>query len=219
MKLRKILNSLLVLGFLLAMLGVAQRVIERADQGIVQQATVNTRSAGTESITTFHFGNGTLTGRVSALDIGADAEARDSLQARFKAALINGLQQPVKIQDVQAVTRGGRSLRQFDFSFEKAELAPGQNYTFAGAGSADAEFFNGIVRKFDMALQVKTDIGELELPLITYTLEVEPALAAGLLKTNRVSLDEAQGIIHFLNCEQASAGQVCEPVLEQMGAP
>jgi hypothetical protein len=217
MRLWKILNSLFVLGFLLALLGVALHVIEKADRGIVPQAAVNTRATGTETITTYGFGNGTLTGHVSALGIGADTSARDSLQARFKAVLNNGLRQPLQIRDMRAVTRGGRHLRQFDFSFEKTELAPGHDYSFAGTAAADVEFFNEIVRKFDLALRVQTDIGELELPFMTYTLEVEAALATGLIKTNRVSLGEAQGIIHFLNCKQASVMEVCEPMLKQMG--
>ncbi|HEX5057536.1 MAG TPA: hypothetical protein VFX02_13700 [Gammaproteobacteria bacterium] len=216
MKIRKILNSLLVFGFVLAVLVVARLVIERADQGVLRQARMNTHSTGTESITTYGMEDGALSGRVSALGIGADPAARNVLQARFKAVLNNGLRRPVQIRGMRAVTRGGKSLRQFDFSFEKAVLAPGQDYAFSGAGAADAEFFNEIVRNYDMALRVQTDIGELELPLFIYTLEVETALAAGLLKTNQVSLGEAQGIIHFLNCEQASADRVCEPALKQM---
>jgi hypothetical protein len=219
MKIRKTLGSLLVLGFMLGMFGLARLAVKDADQGIAQQAAVNTQSTGTESITAYVFENGTLTGRVSALGIGADPAVHDSLQARFKAVLNNGLRRPVKIKGIQAVTRDGKSLRQFDFSFEKVELAPGQDYAFSGAGAAGAEFFKEIVRKYDMALRVQTDIGELELPLFIYTLEVEAALAAGLLKTNLVSLGEARGVIHFLNCQQVSADQVCEPMLQQMGAP
>lgn len=219
-RLRKAAYSLLVIVFMLAVFRLGYMIVERSDQRLAQHAQPATEPAGTESITTYRFDNGTLAGRLSALGVGApEGDARDGLRASFTGTLANRLDRAVKIRGMQAIARGdGRSLDEFRFTFKKAKVDAGQDYVFSGETPVSPEFFNRIIRRYDMALRIATDMGALELPFQAYTLEVEPALAAGLLKTNRVRFGEAEGIISFLNCEQVSAHEVCEPMLEQMTA-
>lgn len=218
-RIRKTAYTLLVIVFMLAIFRLGYLLVERSDERIAEPASLTTESTGTESITTFRFEDGTLTGRLSALSVGAaeDGARGKALTARFDGALVNRLGRAIRIRDVQAVTRdGARNLDEFRISFEKARVDAGANYVFSGAAPVSAEFFNGVVRRYDMTLRIATDIGALEMPLQVYTLEVESALAAGLLKTNQVRFGDAVGIINFLNCEQVSAHEVCEPMLEQM---
>lgn len=220
MKVRKTVNSILVLGVVAAVLALAAGLIRKSDERVAEHGGMNTASTATESLTTFSFPEGSVIGRVGALGVGADAAKPNGLEGRIDGALTNRLNHPLRIRDVEAVTRGtGESLRQFRFSFEKATLEPGQRAVFAGAVAVSAEFFNQRIRGYDVMLRVVTDIGAFELPLENYTLEVEPAIAAGLLRTNHVRFGEAEGMIHFLSCDQASAREVCEPMLEQMGLP
>lgn len=214
-RLRKAAYTLLVVAFMLAVFRLGYLIVERSDERIAEHAHLATESAGTESITTYGFDDGALTGRLSALGVAA---AGNGLRASFDGTLANRLERPIRIRGMQAVTRDGRSLDEFRFSFEKARVDAGHDYVFSGHAAVSPEFFNRIIRPYDVALRIATDIGALELPFQVYTLEVEPALAAGLLKTNRVRFGEAEGIISFLNCEQVSAHEVCEPMLEQMTA-
>lgn len=216
MKVRKVFNSILVLAFMAAVFALAAGLIRNSDERMLEQAAATVESTGTETVTTYSFEGGSLVGQVSALAVGG---AEPGLQGRFDAALGNGLKREIKLRGVEAVTRGTRkSLKEFQFSFKKTTLAPGQRYAFGGTVPVSTEFFKKAIRKYDVALRVVTDVGVLELPLGIYTLEVEPALKTGLLQTNQVVVGDSQGIINFLNCEQASAEEVCEPMLEQMGA-
>lgn len=220
MKARKIVNSVLVLAFIATVLGAGAVLVRKADQRMAEYIRLITHSTGTESVTTYSFDDGELIGRVSALGVGADDGAQHRLQGSFKASLVNRRSRPLRIRGMQAVTRGtGEALSEFRFSFEKTQVPAGQQYMFAGAVPVSSEFFNRIIRKYDVALRVTTDIGAILLPVEIYTLEVEPALAAGLLSTNQVSFGEAEGIINFLTCEQSSPEQLCEQVLKRMGAP
>lgn len=219
MKTWKILNSILVFAFVLAVLWLGSILIRTADERTAEYTGLSTESTGTESVTTYRFDDGVLIGRVSPLSVGADDDAGNSLEGRFSALLVNQWDRSIKVRGMKAISRGtGETLRKFDFSFEKATVAPGQQYTFSGAVPVSPEFFNTKVRKYDVALRIATSEGALDLPLEIYTLEVEPAMAAGVLKTNHVSFGEAEGTINFMNCEQASPEQFCEEMLERMGA-
>jgi hypothetical protein len=216
----KILNSLLVLAVVAALLLLANSIINTADRRIMESAKVTTESTGTETLTAYNFEHGVLYGRLGALNVTADTELEGRLAGAFNAELMNRWNRALKIRDMQAVTRGsGKTLREFDFSFERTTVGPGQDYAFSGSVRVAPELFNEVVRKYDMALRVVTDGGSIELPFTVYTLDVAAALAAGLITTNQVSFGDSVGMIDFLNCEQNSAEDVCEQVLEQMGAP
>jgi hypothetical protein len=217
---RKGVYTLLIIVFMLAVFRLAQLIVKRADERPAENAEQAVESTGTQSITTYGFEGGEVVIRLGALGVAAsDGEGAGQLRAEFKGALANRLDRPIRVRDMEAVTRGGESLRRFRLSFEKTTVSAGQDYAFSGTAPVDAGFFNGVIRGHDLVLRIATDAGALEAPLQVYTLEVAPALAAGLLKTNRVRFGDAEGMINFLNCEQASAQEVCEPMLRQMGAP
>jgi hypothetical protein len=215
----KILNSILVLAVVAVLLLLANSIISTADRRIMESATVTTESTGTETLIAYNFEHGSLYARVSALNVAADADAQGQLWGNFSVEILNRWNRALKIRDMQAITRGtGKTLQGFDFTFERAAIGPGQDYPFSGRVRVSPELFNDVVRKYDMALRVVTDGGSIELPFTVYTLDAAAALAAGLITTNQVSFGDSVGVIDFLNCEQSSAEDVCEQVLQQMGA-
>jgi hypothetical protein len=196
---RKGVYTMLIVVFMLAVFRLAQLIVKRADERPAENAEQAVESTGTQSITTYGFEDGELVIRLGALGVAAADEA-GQLRAEFKGALTNRLARALRVRDMEAVTRGGESLRRFRLSFEKTTLSVGQDYAFSGTAPVDAVFFNEIIRKHNLILRIATDAGPLEAPLQVYTLEVAPALAAGLLKTNRVRFGDAEGMINFLNC-------------------
>jgi hypothetical protein len=219
MRLRKTLNSILVLALMAAVLALAAGLIRESGKRVVVPGGTNSGLAPTGAALTYDFAGGSVIGRLGALAVGADTGVSDGLRGHIDGELTNRLSHALKIRNVEAFSRAtGDVLRQFRFRFEKTAVAPGQRFAFAGAVPVPPDFFNRAVRRYDLVLRVVTDIGAFELPLETYTLDVEPAIAAGLLTGNQVRLGEAEGMIHFLHCEQVSAHEVCEPMLRQMGA-
>jgi hypothetical protein len=218
MKIRKLVNSVLVIAFMAAVFGVAGVLIRKADEQMVAHKGISTESTGTESVITYSFENGSLIARLAALGVAADPVSQDRLQGGFGGSLINRRSGAIILRDIRAVSRGtGETLRKFRFSFEPGTLAPGYQYAFSGTVPVSPEFFNTSIRSYDVALRIVTDAGVIEVPLDIYSLEVEPAIAAGLLTTNQVTMGDSQGAINFMNCERGSAAEVCEPILQQMG--
>ncbi len=218
MKIRKLVNSVLVVAFMAAIFGVATVFIKRADERMVEYTGLATESNGTESVTTYSFGDGSLSGRLSALGVGADQDSRNRLRGEFSGVLINRRSGALKLRGLRAVSRGtGKTLRKFHFVFEPVTLNPGQQYGFSGTVPVSTEFFNTVIHGYDAVLRISTDAGAVDLPLEIYSLEVDPAIAAGLLTTNQVTIGDSHGIINFMNCERASAAEVCDPLLERMG--
>ncbi|HEY3487229.1 MAG TPA: hypothetical protein VGL10_04125 [Gammaproteobacteria bacterium] len=215
----KIVNSVIVFTFVIAVLLIINVLIKTAGEQAIKYTEVVTQSNKQESVTTYKFAEGAVIGRVSALNIGADDLMENVLQGKFTGSITNLWDRAIAIRDLRAVSGGsGEELSGFSFQFEQAAIKPEQQYAFSGTVRMSDELFNGVIRRYDLRFQVITNAGSIELPLEIYNLEVAPALAAGLVKTNRVTIGDSEGTISFLNCEKASPQNLCGQVLEQMGA-